>query len=376
MELSRRKCDAPGRADFIKAMDIVQADKVSNQDALIAIIDKIRLTLDSQRAIDRATILANGKDVVQATRWKVVLAEPGYSGVVMRKGPFLNAEPIYNTSSQPVVIPVNHHFGRCSNRDGGATNGCPDPGPRLNVNGFLWSYFPGYAKQGWVPYNVGGVVYAVGDNSYTGTLCGPASFDFDCRYAKTNCTSYHGCGGNAASATACVTNYQPVIAVGSTLGELSEQKYYLRYAADSTTFFWMVPGDVVKAYCTASVSGYTWSCVKVECARYAPNGCRGWIRSDALGPAIGPGDFTPCYPALPCAAGSEETAAAVLSSGSWSNGQFQVSVTGVAGYAYIVQGATNLRNWVPLKTNAAPFTYTDANAGHFRFRFYRALYAP
>ncbi len=61
-------------ADFIKAMDIVQADKNSNQDALIAIIDKIRLTLDSQRAIDRAIILANGKDVVQATRWKVVLA--------------------------------------------------------------------------------------------------------------------------------------------------------------------------------------------------------------------------------------------------------------------------------------------------------------
>jgi predicted Zn-dependent protease len=60
-------------ADFVKAMDIVQADKTANQDALIAIIDKIRLTLDSQRAIDRAIILANGKDA-QATRWKVVLA--------------------------------------------------------------------------------------------------------------------------------------------------------------------------------------------------------------------------------------------------------------------------------------------------------------
>src|ERR1043165_10035073 len=50
--------------------------------------------------------------------WKVVTAEPGYSGVVMRKGPYPNADPVYNTTTgQPVVIGVNHHFGRCSNRD-------------------------------------------------------------------------------------------------------------------------------------------------------------------------------------------------------------------------------------------------------------------
>src|SRR5256885_896792 len=84
------------------------------------------------------------------------------------KGPFPDADPIYNTSSQPVVIPVNHHFGRCSNRDGGVANGCPDPGPRVNVNGFLWGYWPEYAKQGWIRYNVAGITYAVGDNSYTG----------------------------------------------------------------------------------------------------------------------------------------------------------------------------------------------------------------
>src|SRR5438067_8175420 len=139
--------------------------------------------------------------------WKVVLAEPGYNGVVMRKGPFPDADPIYNTSSQPVVIPVNHHFGRCSNRDGGVANDCPDPGPRVNVNGFLWGYWPEYAKQGWIRYNVGGVVYASSDNSYAGTLCGPASFDFDCRYSKTNCASYHGCGGSQPPSSTCVTNY-------------------------------------------------------------------------------------------------------------------------------------------------------------------------
>jgi hypothetical protein len=309
--------------------------------------------------------------------WKVVTAEPGYSGVVMRKGPYPNADPVYNTTTgQPVVIGVNHHFGRCSNRDGGVANNCPDPGPRVNVNGYLWSYFPEYAKQGWVPYNVGGIVYAVGDNSYTGTLCGPASFDFDCRYAKTNCVNYHGCGGSAAPSSTCVTNYRPVIVVGTNVWDLSDQKYYLRYGADSTTFFWLVPGDVVKSYCTGSASGYTWNCVTVECANYAPHGCRGWIRSDALGSPINESDFQPCYPDLPCPVGSEDTPAAVLSSGHWTNGQFFLSVTGVPGYQYVVQGATNLKQWTALKTNVSPFTYVETNAGIFRSRFYRAVYVP
>ena len=58
---------------FVKAMDIVQADKTSDQDVLIAIIDKIRMTLDNERAIARATMLATGK-TPEAGLWKVVLA--------------------------------------------------------------------------------------------------------------------------------------------------------------------------------------------------------------------------------------------------------------------------------------------------------------
>jgi len=56
-----------------EAMDIVQADKKADQDVLIAIIDKIRMTLDNERAIARATMLANDK-TPQAALWKVVLA--------------------------------------------------------------------------------------------------------------------------------------------------------------------------------------------------------------------------------------------------------------------------------------------------------------
>ena len=48
---------------------------------------------------------------------------------------------------------------------------------------------------------------------------------------------------------------------------MSDQRYYLRYAADSTTFFWLVPGDVVKSYCSGSADGYTWNCVTVDAHR-------------------------------------------------------------------------------------------------------------
>ena len=60
-------------ADFVKAMEIVQADKTTNQDILIAIIEKIRTTLDIQNAIDRARMLAANAGP-QANRWKVILA--------------------------------------------------------------------------------------------------------------------------------------------------------------------------------------------------------------------------------------------------------------------------------------------------------------
>lgn len=68
------------------------------------------------------------------------------------------------------------------------------------------------------------------------------------------------------------------------------------------------------------------------------------------------------------------TAAATLAATAHPEGQFNFSVNGVPGYQYEVQASTNLADWIPLHTNAAPFVFIDSNAGKFKQRFYRALY--
>jgi tetratricopeptide (TPR) repeat protein len=60
-------------ADFMKSMEIVQADKDASQDVMISIIEKIRETLGNESAITRALQLAVTPGP-GATRWKVVLA--------------------------------------------------------------------------------------------------------------------------------------------------------------------------------------------------------------------------------------------------------------------------------------------------------------
>ena len=56
------------------------------------------------------------------------------------------------------------------------------------------------------------------------------------------------------------------------------------------------------------------------------------------------------------------------------NGQIQFAVSGTAGSNYIVLGATNLSPavWLPLRTNPAPFTFTETNLGAPQ-KFYRAV---
>lgn len=70
------------------------------------------------------------------------------------------------------------------------------------------------------------------------------------------------------------------------------------------------------------------------------------------------------------------TAAANLAPATHASGQYALAVAGVTGYKYVVQASTNLVDWVPMQTNTAPFTFVDVNAGKFRQRFYRSIYAP
>ncbi|HUZ06841.1 MAG TPA: VCBS repeat-containing protein [Candidatus Paceibacterota bacterium] len=62
-----------------------------------------------------------------------------------------------------------------------------------------------------------------------------------------------------------------------------------------------------------------------------------------------------------------------LTSAAGGGGQFRLSVTGVAGQWYLVQASTNLVAWIPVATNMAPFTYTDANPVAYQQRFFRAV---
>jgi DNA/RNA endonuclease G (NUC1) len=62
----------------------------------------------------------------------------------------------------------------------------------------------------------------------------------------------------------------------------------------------------------------------------------------------------------------------------FTNNQFQFTLTGTPGTNYVVQAATNLAapNWLSLATNAAPFVFIQSNANAFVQRFYRGLVAP
>ncbi|MSU59521.1 MAG: hypothetical protein EXS35_15350 [Pedosphaera sp.] len=65
---------------------------------------------------------------------------------------------------------------------------------------------------------------------------------------------------------------------------------------------------------------------------------------------------------------------ATLSDAARVAGQFQCYVNGATNVNYIVQYSTNLTSWISIRTNAAPFTFTDVAAGNSAFRFYRALF--
>jgi len=58
------------------------------------------------------------------------------------------------------------------------------------------------------------------------------------------------------------------------------------------------------------------------------------------------------------------------------NGQFSFQITGVPGLKYVVMASTDFKKWTPVKTNTAPFVYTQTNAASYTQRFYRSYYLP
>lgn len=59
------------------------------------------------------------------------------------------------------------------------------------------------------------------------------------------------------------------------------------------------------------------------------------------------------------------------------NGSFEVTVDGVAGQNWQIEGSTDLTNWTLLQTvTLGPVSFTDTNATKFGFRFDRGVLAP
>lgn len=72
--------------------------------------------------------------------------------------------------------------------------------------------------------------------------------------------------------------------------------------------------------------------------------------------------------------GVYHSATATLSSYSATTNSFTLTVTGVAGYSYVVEATTNFSAWTPVATNVSPFSYTNIMSTNFPYRFFRAKY--
>lgn len=70
---------------------------------------------------------------------------------------------------------------------------------------------------------------------------------------------------------------------------------------------------------------------------------------------------------------------AIISAGQSTDSAFQVQFKGVQGRSYVLQATTNLSDWISISTSVAPkdpFYFSDPDATHFPYRFYRVVPAP
>ena len=71
-------------------------------------------------------------------------------------------------------------------------------------------------------------------------------------------------------------------------------------------------------------------------------------------------------------------AAPILSQPALTNNVFTFTVNGTPGTNYVLQFSTNLpnANWIALRTNAAPFSFSDSTPAAFSQRYFRAIWPP
>jgi hypothetical protein len=65
---------------------------------------------------------------------------------------------------------------------------------------------------------------------------------------------------------------------------------------------------------------------------------------------------------------------ATLSSYAATTNSFTFTVTGVAGYSYVIEATTDFSAWTSVATNLSPFSYTNMMSTNFPYRFFRAKY--
>ena len=82
------------------------------------------------------------------------------------------------------------------------------------------------------------------------------------------------------------------------------------------------------------------------------------------------------FRAVRFAPASISSAAPQLSAPALRGGQFSFSLTGTAGYPYVIESSSDLMTWLPLQTNSAPFTVTLTNASDYSQQYFRAVYFP
>lgn len=250
----------------------------------------------------------------------------GRTGIAVRKGPAPDAPIIYKHGN-PVIMNVDGVYGRVSERDGGVERDCPAPPMRPGLGagrGFYWGYPTAQSgthnKGGWIAGVVDGTRYSVSEPDFPGIICGPADLDFDCRAGtkkntkyKTGCANNarkedpgYKCGGSTMKWGTCGKPVTMEVGIYRDPGEvdlitsLSHERYNLKYEADGTTIFWLVPGDVVARYCYKCTQRNpsercppetrrkdrsccrSYSCVTVIKAAYVPRGVAGWVNSSVL----------------------------------------------------------------------------------------------